>query len=54
MWATYEKSPGTQKIRVRVNVKLKKWKFWDMGSNKWDRSGSAEAFFGSGLFFPRG
>ncbi len=34
MWATYEKSPTAQKIRVRVNVKPKKWKFWDMGSKK--------------------
>lgn len=34
MWATYEKSPTAQKIRVRVTVKPKKWKFWNQRSKK--------------------
>ena len=29
MWETYQKSPTAQKIRVRVTVVPKKWKWWD-------------------------
>ncbi len=28
-WETYQNSPTAQKIRVRVNVRPKKWQWWD-------------------------
>ncbi|MEE9274748.1 MAG: TIGR03618 family F420-dependent PPOX class oxidoreductase [bacterium] len=29
MWETYVKAPTAQKIRVRLNIAPKKWKWWD-------------------------